>query len=162
MNKYFEKIIEYFEEENISYKFDDVRKTLIFDIVSEKHKKKLRSFILEYNEIFQVNIGANIKSETSQITVEKDKISEYIHRANLGMIRGNFEYDIDNNTIAFKHYFEKKSVMNKQYTMYNILLPTAMFIKYLNRLYELFNTSISPKELIDKIESEINELEDTN
>lgn len=157
MNKYFKKITEYFNEENIYYEYDENDNSLTFDLTVKEFNKKLRSFILDFNEIFQVNIGTIIKDDVFTSQNNTYKISEYIHRANLGMIRGNFEYDIDRNIIVFKHYFEKTSVMDKKYAMSNILLPTAMFIKYLDKLYKLVNTSISPKELIDEIESENNQ-----
>lgn len=154
MNTYFEKIIEYFDEENISYEYDENENSLLFNIKLKDSKAKFKSFILEFDEVFQANIGMYINGYESISQNNINKISEYIHRANLGMIRGNFEYDIDKGIIGFKHYFEKSTVMDKQYTMYNIFLPIAMCLKYITKIIEIINTSKSPRELIEEIESE--------
>lgn len=157
MNTYFKKIAEYFNEENIPYEYDENEKSIVFDIKLKDSKKKIKSFILEFDEVFQSNIGMHINAYESISQDKINKISEYIHRANLGMIRGNFEYDIDEGIICFKHYFEKSSVTDKKYAMYNILLPIAMYLKYMQKISEIINTSKSPKELIDEIESDKNE-----
>lgn len=154
MNTYFKKITEYFNEENVSYEYDENKNSIVFEISIKDAKTKFRSFILEFDEVFQSNIGMYI-SEYESLSQDKiNKISEYIHRANLGMIRGNFEYDIDKGIIGFKHYFEKSSVADKKYAMYNILLPIAMYLKYMPKILEIINTSKTPKELIEEVEED--------
>lgn len=157
MNTYFKKITEYFDENNISYEYDEPKNTLLYYMKFEKSKVKLQAFIKEFDQIFQANIGIQIQDYTSLSQDIIHKISEYIHRANLGLIRGSFEYNMDVGIITFKHYFEKTSVMDKKYTMYNISLPIAMYLKYIEKLSEVINTSKSPKELIDEVEDNNNE-----
>ena len=154
MNTYLKQITTYFDEEKIFYEYKNISNSLVFHFKFENSETKLKAHILEFNEIFQVYIGTFIKEYEALSEDNINKISEYIHRANLGMIRGNFEYNIDKGIIVFKHYFEKSSVMNKKYAMYNIFLPIAMFLKYITRLSELINTSKSPTELIKEVEAD--------
>ena len=105
MNTYLKQITTYFDEEKIFYEYKNISNSLVFHFKFENSETKLKAHILEFNEIFQVYIGTFIKEYEALSEDNINKISEYIHRANLGMIRGNFEYNIDKGIIVFKHYF---------------------------------------------------------
>lgn len=153
MNKYFEKIAEYLEEENISYDYNVEENTLVFYVSNESSEQKIKLIITDNDKIFIVYLSIIIDFNCEDYVY---KISEYIHRANLGMLRGNFEFDLDSNVVTFKHYFEKTIVSDKDYTLYNTLLPLKMCFKYIPGFAKIIETQKSPKEIIEQIESESN------
>lgn len=157
MNEYFKKIADYLESEDISYDYDAEQSMMIFYISSGSSEQKIKGVLKEIDKIFIVYISVKIDFDCEEY---KYKIYEYFHRANLGMIRGNFEFNPDLNIIRFKHYFEKTIVSDKDYTLYNILLPINMCSKYLQGIIEIVDDSKSPKEIIVQIESESSQVEE--
>ena len=152
MNENFKIIIDYLKSENINYRYDND-----YIIISYEHKntgKKVYEQIVEDEQTF--GIYATVKLDLDIELNDRDnklKLSEYIHRANWGMKRGNFEFNYDQNIIRYKHYFEKEIIPNKYYTLYNILLPIVMLDKYIIVELDTLFTDKTPEEIINKIES---------
>lgn len=135
--------------------------TLFFPILKNTEGKVINEFIKNSNGLIYTYVS--IKFDFFMQEETKHKISEYLHRANYNMIRGNFEYNFDENFIRFKFYFEKNVILRKNYTVYNILVSAKMFQKYFKGLLDILSTDKSPKELIDMIESPKSNLKkDTN
>lgn len=156
MNKYIEKIQKYLEEEEIEYTYNPQKEMINIEVVKTLDGDYIYEHISKYDDIIRVSIQTELKLDNStQIANIQNKVSEYIHRVNLDMIRGSFEYDFDSNIIRFKHYLEKNILSNKDYTIYNIILPVVMFQRYFNGIIETISTNRPPKEIVDDIETKV-------
>lgn len=157
MNKKIEKIIGYLQSEEIEYSYNEEKNILNIVIGITNSGKNIVEQIYDYENrsVFMICIsmkfGKDIDLNDQNLNY---RLLEYLHRANNGMLRGSFEYDIDKKIIRFKHYFEKNTVSSKKYTMFNIGLPITMFKKYLNGIDDIMNTDESPKSIIKRIEKD--------
>lgn len=106
--------------------------------------------IMLCDDIIRISISIKLNFDISEN--DKCRLSEYLHRVNFDMIRGSFEYDIDNNVIRFKHYVEKHIIFRKNYTIYNILIPATMFQRYFRGILDVLSSTKSPKEINDDID----------
>lgn len=157
MNEKIEKIISYLKSEQIKYSFNEDKHVLNIVIGVTNSGKEIVEQIYDYENksIFLICISMKFGDDINLSDKNLNyRLLEYLHRANNGMLRGSFEYDIDNKIIRFKHYFEKSSISSKKYTMYNIGLPVIMFKKYFKGIDEIIKTEKSPKSIIKKIEKE--------
>ncbi len=157
MNEKIEKIISYLNSEKIDYSFNEDKHILNIVIGITKSGKEIVEQIYDYENrsIFLICISMKFGDDIN--LSDKDlnyRLLEYIHRANNGMLRGSFEYDVDKKIIRFKHYFEKNTISSKKYTMYNIGLPVIMFKKYIKGIDDIIKTNKSPKSIIKKIEKD--------
>ncbi|MBE6790821.1 MAG: hypothetical protein E7535_06500 [Ruminococcaceae bacterium] len=83
-------------------------------------------------------------------------ISEYLHRANLGLIFGNFEMDFSDGEIRYKYSIEIENANNipNQTLDKCILLPCVMFKRYGSGILSLLFSDGDPQELIKEIEND--------
>lgn len=157
MNEKIEKIICYLKAKKIKYSFNEDKHVLNIVVGATNSGKEIVEQIYDYEDRSVFLICISMKFGDDINLSDKDlnyRLLEYIHRANNGMLRGSFEYDIDKKIIRFKHYFEKSTVSSKKYTMYNIGLPVIMFKKYISGIDEIIKTNKSPKSIIKKIEKD--------
>lgn len=155
MTKNFEALIKYFKEEDVEYFYDNNKNVIYIVIGKSNSGKKIFAQIFDNQAIVRVymsmKIGDNIKMDKNI----QYRLFEYFHRANLGMLRGNFEYDIENKGFCFKNYFESEMISNKNYVMYNIVLPVIMYRKYAIGIKDVIKTKKSVKSIIRNIEKDI-------
>lgn len=155
MSEHFETIVNYLKSEGIEYIYNDEDEEMLNVVIGKTSSgKRIFEQIISYDNLFMVYLsmkfGSEIDTKNKQVNY---RVFEYIHRVNNGMIRGNFEYDIDKKTIRFKHYFEKDVILDKEYIMLNITLPVMMFKTYMNCIDDIITTKKSLKTIIKKIES---------
>ncbi len=154
MNKNFEIILKYFNEENVEYTYDEDKEFISIVVGKSNSGKKIFEDLIDDGPVLRVYIsmkfGQNIRIDKNT----KHRLLEYFHQVNFGMIRGNFEYDSEMKLFRFKNYFESEMISNKNYVMYNIVLPVIMFKKYLLGVKDVIKTNKSVKSIINKIESE--------
>ena len=105
--------------------------------------------ILEDSYVTYTMLGNKV-TERAYITV-----SEYLHRANYGLLVGNFEIDYDDGEVRYKVLTECENVANltNKTVDKSIILPCLMFKKYGNGILKLMIGIGEPKELIDEAEN---------
>lgn len=83
-------------------------------------------------------------------------VSEYLHRANLGLLYGNFELDCDDGLIRYKLLTtcQNSEKIPNSYIDRSVLLPCQMFQKYGSGAIQLMVGAGNPKDLIEKAEKE--------
>lgn len=90
-------------------------------------------------------------------TAEKDTlnfVAEYLHRANYGLINGNFELDFDDGEVRYKTFVNfKDTAVSNEIIQDSVLLPIFMFEKYGKNLMKVMLGSNDPKQLIEEIEN---------
>lgn len=92
----------------------------------------------------------NNKAPTQQI----NSISEFLHRANYGLLYGNFEIDFEDGEIRYKLVTNCQDTGNlpNSYIDRSILLPCQMIQKYGNGIIKLMLGVGVPQDLIEEIE----------
>ena len=96
---------------------------------------------------------------TSPLSVDADdkdmlaRMSEFICRANYGLIRGSFELDVRDGEIQFKFYVPcNDSVPSDKTIGESIYIPMQMFKKYGDGIVSIIFTETSAEEAIKKCE----------
>ena len=87
-------------------------------------------------------------------TERRQAISEFITRANFGLLMGNFEMDFEDGEIRFKtsidvEHFSLSPEIVKQYVYTNVLMMDC----YLPGILSVIADEVSPKEAIAHIEN---------
>lgn len=101
------------------------------------------------NAILSYAILSN-KAPTEQF----NNISEYLHRANYGLLYGNFEMDFNDGEIKYKLVTNCQDVGNlpNHFIDRSVILPCQMIEKYGRGIISLMLGIGTPKELIEEIE----------
>lgn len=81
------------------------------------------------------------------------RVSDFLHRANRGMLNGNFEYDHVNGRIRFKLFVNAKDInLSKAIIDDSISIPLSMFSIYGEGLLRVMVGDGIPEKVIDEIE----------
>lgn len=82
-------------------------------------------------------------------------VAEYLHRANYGLPRGNFEFDYDEGSIHFKTFFDcPGAVVTEKQLEDSMAIGLTVFDRYGDGLYELLNGGSLARRLILKAEEQ--------
>ena len=83
-----------------------------------------------------------------------NNVSEYLHRANYGLLYGNFEMDFSDGEVRYKLVTncQDPGSLPNNYIDRSILLPCQMMEKYGKGIIQLMLNIGIPKDLIDTIE----------
>ena len=86
-------------------------------------------------------------------------ISEYLHRANYGLLYGNFEIDYSDGEIRYKFTTDCENINTLTNTQIDrsFLVPCAMFSRYGNGIIKLLVDDASPELLIEEAEKDLKE-----
>lgn len=147
----FKEIIENFlKKSNFKYTYieDDSAFRLGFNMSCKL--KQCEVFIRLDKDFLLIHGQIEIKADKHSI----DKISEYLTRANYGLIFGNFELDYTDGEIRYKLAVDcmEGSTLTDNLLRKSIFLPVMMFDKYGNGLLEVLFDFATPEEAINKIE----------
>ena len=150
-----------------------MKKTLLLDKIQNRLKKTGLKFDITSDIIhFNLDIGDVIGKIAILIQVQDNTIlsyailnnkvpheqvsavSEYLHRANYGLLYGNFEIDCNDGEIRYKMATDCQDVANvpNQYIDKSVLLPCQMFQKYGKGIIQLMLGVGTPKDLIEEAE----------
>lgn len=82
-------------------------------------------------------------------------VGEYLHRANYGLPRGNFEFDYDEGSVHFKTFFDcPNGVPAEKQLEDSMAIGLTIFDHYGDGLYELMNSSSQARRMILKAEEQ--------
>jgi hypothetical protein len=80
-------------------------------------------------------------------------ISEYIQRANFGMIIGNFEIDIEDGEVRYKTSVDLEGVEQATHLLRNMVYANVLTMdKYFNGLMRILHGGLTPVEAIKEVE----------
>lgn len=85
----------------------------------------------------------------------KPLVAEYLHRANYGLPRGNFEFDYDDGSVHFKTFFDcpDDTVSAKQLEE-SMAIGLTVFERYGDGLHELLNGGSLARRLVMQAEEQ--------
>ena len=118
----------------------------------------LKIFIIVRQDDYMVNVVLNSVVEE----IYYKQVAEYLHRANYGLINGNFEFDFNDGEVRYKTYVNFAGIqLSDDVISDSILIPVFMFEKYGKNLLRLMLSKANPKRLIEEVEKEASATPDT-
>lgn len=140
----------FFDEIDWSYSFDEERS--LFDTA-----------VTVNNTLGSVNIRIRVKETNYTVYAFLNnkadeqyfpKVAEYLHRANYGMLNGNFEMDFSDGEIRYKTYVNFDDVeLSSNVIRSSIFVPVYMIEKYGMNLMKLLLGVGEPAALIEEAEN---------
>jgi len=150
-DKVLEMLRAFFVEHEWKYRFDSEKMLLESGVSMESVIGKLQLAILLRERHYKVIAILANQSDEEHI---KD-VAEYLHRANYGLDKGNFELDYEDGEIRYKMLVDFHGIeLSKRVIEESILIPILMFEKYGCGLIKMMVGSGNPKMMIDEVERE--------
>ncbi len=149
MNKIiFDKITTYFKKHD--FKFLSNKDYIRLNIEIGGAIGILSLSIHIYDDSYSTYATINSRATDDNIA----KISEYLHRANFGLLEGNFELDYDDGMIRYNMITmcPNGNNLSDRDIQKSVILPCRMFELYGGGLMKLMVGVGSPKELIEDCE----------
>lgn len=85
---------------------------------------------------------------------KRPALAEFVTRANYGLIIGNFELDFEDGEIRYKTSLDAEELALNATIFKNLIYANvSMMDKYLPGIMSILYSEISPREMIDQIES---------
>ena len=131
-------------------KFETTPDVIHFSIEIDNVVGKVAVFIQTYENKILTYAVLNNKVPNEHF----NDVAEYLHRANYGLLHGNFELDFNDGEVRYKLVTDCQDIANipNQYIDRSALLPCHMIKKYGKGIIQLMLGIGSPKELIDEAE----------
>lgn len=146
-----ERIRHFFDEGKWKYKCDEKQPIFRTKVKMNGPIGKLSVAILVKDKYYLVYAIFGTTAEEDQ----RQRVGEYLHRANMGLINGNFEFDFEDGEIRYKTYVNFQGMeLSDEVIRDSILIPIAMCDLYGKSLIRLMLGESDPKILIDQIEEE--------
>jgi hypothetical protein len=85
---------------------------------------------------------------------KRQAVSEFITRANYGIVAGNFEMDFSDGEVRYKTALYVKGMTIDTATIRNLVYPNAFTMdRYFNGLMRVIYSDITPEEAVAKCEA---------
>lgn len=82
------------------------------------------------------------------------KMAEFICRANCGLLKGNFEFDLDRGEILYKYYVNCDGIIpTEEMIQESILCPALMFEYYGTKILDIIFRNLTPVSAINDSEN---------
>lgn len=146
-------------------------------VLSDKIQNRLKELELKFDATNDfIHVGMNIDNVIGKVSVfiqtldntilsyavlnnkapaeHINGVSEFLHRANYGLVYGNFEIDFEDGEIRYKLVTDCQEIGNlpNSYIDRSVLLPCQMIQKYGNGIILLMLGVGVPQDLIEEIE----------
>ncbi len=150
-----ERIVVLLDELKMNYGIYDIEEYKVFRMsmtLSEESQISSIDMILKVSDddiiiISTCDIKASAKSRV--------RMSEYINRANYGLLNGNFELDFNEGTIRFKIYLDIKDQEITKYLLFkSIVLSSKMWERYGNGVVRILGSDDHPADIIQIVEAD--------
>lgn len=150
MEKTIQLLKDFFEKEDWNYTFNEEKSAFTTGINMNGALGNLHIIIRIRETSYTVYTILNSNAEKDNIAF----VAEYLHRANYGLINGNFELDYEDGEIRYKTFVNfADTTISEKIVKESILLPIFMFDKYGKNLLKIMTGSDNPKQLIEEIEN---------
>lgn len=142
---------DYLDADNWNYEYDEARKIIRTGVNLDCKLQSTRLFVTFNENGFSTIATISMKADEAN----RERIAEYITRANYGLRNGNFEMDYNDGEIRYKLYTNCKGIDRVPSQMIGdaIIIPPTMFERYGNGLAALMFGFSTPKEEIEKAEA---------
>lgn len=152
MEKVIELIHEFFTRSEMKYKYNKEKNVFISGVNMGGVLGNLRLVIPMSEDSYVVYAILNS-------TPEKEfygEVAEYLHRANYGLINGNFEFDYRDGEIRYKSFVNFDGAqLSIDIIAQSIVTPVFMFEQYGKNLLRVMMGDGTPAELLQKAEEKV-------
>lgn len=148
-----ERIQQFFDEGKWNYRCDEKKAIFRAMVKMNSPLGMLRVAILVKETYYLVYAIFGATADESQ----RQRVGEYLHRANLGLINGNFEFSFEDGEIRYKTYVNfagDNTELSDKVIEDSIVIPIAMFNLYGKNLIRLMLGESDPKKLVDEVKEE--------
>lgn len=148
-----EHIQRFFDEGKWKYRYDEKKAIFRAMVKMNSPLGMLRVAILVKETYYLVYAIFGATADESQ----RQRVGEYLHRANLGLINGNFEFSFEDGEIRYKTYVNfsgDDTELSVDVIEDSIVIPITMFDLYGKNLIRLMLGESDPKKLVDEVKEE--------
>lgn len=144
-------IKDFFEKRNWKYAYFDTKNIFYTKLDMENILGTLDIFItIGTNNYYNVYTILNSNAEEKYYA----QVAEFLHRANHGLIVGNFEMDYNNGEIRFKTYVNFDGTdLSPEIINESIYIGASMFDRYGKELVKVMIGKGNPKECVEQAEA---------
>lgn len=149
MNELKQSIQQELDSLKLKYKYNADGNFFFFSVNMDNSIGSLKVLIHFLDDRYLVYAILNNRAQRAKISV----VSEFLHRANSGLINGNFELDYATGEIRYKTFVNaKKTDISSVVIRDSIMVPIMMFSKYGDGLLKVMTSNDSPESVIKKID----------
>lgn len=132
----------------LKYEYNNEGKFFAFYINTDNSIGPLKVIIQLMEDRYLVYAILNNRAQKGKISA----VSEFLHRANSGLINGNFELDYVTGEIRYKSFVNaKETSVSGVVIRESILVPVMMFSKYGDGLLKVMTSNDTPESIIRSI-----------
>lgn len=145
-------LLDYFNEHSLHFDFDEEKGIFTTTFPTRSKIGTLDYRICFFSDGYVSHAAARIHAEENS----REKVAEYISRANYGMRFGNFEFDFRDGEIRFKVSCRAgDTALTHDQIMDSFLLPVAQFEIYGDNLLAVLFGLKEPEEAIEDAEADL-------
>lgn len=134
----------------LKYEYIQEKNILIFNMTMDNSVGTLKVLIHVFSDSYVVYAILNNRVNSKQAA----RVSDFLHRANRGMLNGNFEYDHVHGEVRFKLFVNAKDTnISKAIIDDSISIPLSMFSIYGDGLLRVMIGKENPEKVINEIEN---------
>lgn len=138
-----------------NYDFNEKKGIFRFDLNIRGKIKEICYSIYVYSEFFTTYATSPIGADEDDEAM-MSKMSEFINRANFGLKRGNFEFDLENGEIRFKYFNDCKGIVPTAEMIGNsIYCIAAVFEQYSEGIVNIIFTDMNAKDAVELCEKSV-------
>ena len=149
MNELKQSIQQELDSLKLKYEYNADGNFFFFSVNMDNSIGSLKIIIQLLDGRYLVYAILHNRAQRAKISV----VSEFLHRANSGLINGNFELDYATGEIRYKTFVNaKKTDIYSVVIRDSIMVPIMMFSKYGDGLLKVMTSNDSPESVIKKID----------
>lgn len=132
----------------LKYEYNNEGEFFAFSVNMDNSIGPLKVIIQLMEDRYLVYAILNNRAKKSRISA----VSEFLHRANSGLINGNFELDYASGEVRYKSFVNAKETSVPGVVIRDsILVPVMMFSKYGDGLLKVMTSKDTPESIIKSI-----------
>lgn len=149
-----EAVEDFFKQDEAKYQPFNERNVASANYAVRAKLGKATAFFHAYKDKLIVKLMLPIKAEEA----DRAKVGEYLHRANYGLMIGNFDFDFNDGEISYRVpiYCGKEHFMPPTYEQidFAVLIGLSMISKYGDGLLKIILGVATPEEAVDAAEAD--------
>lgn len=132
----------------LKYEYNNEGEFFAFSVNMDNSIGPLKVIIQLMEDRYLVYAILNNRAKKSKISA----VSEFLHRANSGLINGNFELDYASGEVRYKSFVNAKETSVPGVVIRDsILVPVMMFSKFGDGLLKVMTSKETPESIIKSI-----------
>lgn len=134
----------------LNYEYVKEKNMFLFNMTMDNSVGTLKVLIHVFSDSYVVYAILNNRVNSKQA----NRVSDFLHRANRGLLNGNFEYDHIHGEVRFKLFVNAKGTdISKAIIDDSISVPLSMFSIYGDGLLRVMIGKENPEKVINEIEN---------